>query len=136
MVDKNFLIINENEDDVTLKQKAVEFVRNIFGELNLDKISVKIENYTTEETPWIEWKCIEIKFNEFKYYNRIHGECVQSVSIELEDKGLQVFYINGQFKSLNVFQWMEGSLIQKVDTIYGVPKEKIYEEFNDYILTC
>lgn len=136
MNDKMFLIMKEDESDAILEQKVLEFVKNTFDESILDKISIEVDNYAYEETPWIEYKCIEIKFNEFKYYNQIHGECVESVGMVLEDKGLQPFYADGQFISLNVLEWVQGVLIQKIDTIYGITKDKIYTGFTDYILTC
>lgn len=136
MIDKNFLIMSENGNEVTLVQKVVEFVKNTFGELVLNKISIEVDRDILEEPTWIDVIDIKIAFNEYRYYNKVHGECVETIWMMLEDKGLKPFYIDGKFVSLHVFECTQAMPIQKTDMIYGIHKDKIYEDFSDYILTC
>lgn len=136
MVDKNFLIISENENNITLEQKVAEFVKNTFGELGLDKISIEIYRCILQRDMWKEGMDIKIEFNDFKYFDKAYGECVETIWLKLEEKGLQPFYIDGKFQSLRVFERISGMPIQKTDIIYGVHKDKLYDDFNNYILTC
>lgn len=134
MIEKNFLIIDENEE--TLEQKVVEFVKNTFGELQLNEISIEVDSCILEEPTWTDVMYIKITFNEHRYYNKANFECVETISMMLEDNGLKPFYIDGKFVSLRVFGCTQVMPIQKTDMIYGIHKDKIYEDFIDYILTC
>lgn len=136
MIDKNFIILNEYEDETTLEEKVVEFLKYTFGELVLDKIYVEVCSYIIEEPTWTDVIDIIIEFNEYKYFNKVHGECVESICITLEDKGFKPFYIKGKFVSLRVFEWTQALPIQKTEMVYGIHKDKIYKDFSNYILTC
>lgn len=138
MLDKQFLIIDEKENDIegTLEQRVIEFIKLTFGELLLDKISFEIDSYILREPLWTDGMNIKINFNDFKYFNKVHGECVESIWMTLEDKGLKPFYIDGKFISLLVFEWVEAIPIQKAEFVYGIHKDKIYKDFGNFILTC
>lgn len=132
----SFLIIDE--ENVDLEEKVHKFIIKKFGEKLLDKILIDI--YTDEEdigTPdYTEYLTIEIKFKEYTYNNKAYGKQIESVGMVLENKGLQPFYIDGKFVTLNVYEWIQGNIIQKHDTIYGFNKDEISDEFTDFILTC
>lgn len=140
MSDKNFLIIDGNKSyemlEEELKEKVVDFLKDIFGEVVLRKISVEVYSYIKEEPILTDMLNIKIEFNEYTYFNRVHGECVETIWIVLESKGLKPFYIDGKFVSFHVFEWIEAITIQDTDNVYGIHKDKIYEDFSNYILTC
>lgn len=138
MIDKSFLIIDENEDEieVTLEEKAFEFLQHTFGEIISNKISVEAYSYISEEPTWRDMMDIKINFEDYKYFNKVHGECVETIWMTLEDKGLKPFYIDGKFISLRVFEWVEAIPIQKAEFVYGIHKDKIYKNFGNFILTC
>lgn len=140
MSDKNFLIIDGNKSyemlEEELKEKVVGFLRDTFGEVVLRKISVEVYSYIEEDPIWTDMLDIKIEFNEYTYFNKVHGECVETIWMTLEDKGLKPFYVDGRFVTLQVFEWIQGMPIQKTEMIYGIHKDKIYEDVNNYILTC
>lgn len=140
MSDKNFLIIDGNKSyemlEEELKEKVVDFLKDTFGEVVLRKISVEVYSYIKEEPIWTDMLDIKIEFNEYTYFNRVHGECIESIWLALEDKGLKPFYVDGEFISFHVFEWIEAIQIRDTDNVYGIHKDKIYKDFSDYILTC
>lgn len=140
MSDKNFLIVDGNKSyeilEQEVKEKVIGFLKDTFGEVVLRKVSVEVYSYIKEEPIWTDMLDIKIEFNEYKYFNGVHGKCAETIWLILENKGLKPFYIDGQFVSFQVFEWIQGMPIQKAETIYGIHKDKIYEDVNNYILTC
>ena len=136
MVDKQFLILNENEDETILEQKMIEFIKITFGELFLDKISISVYGYALIEPDYKEGLNVEIEFKDYKYFDNLYKECIELIEISLEDKGLKPFYIGGKFISRHVFEWIQGNRIQKAKMIYGIDKDKLYKDFGNFMLTC
>jgi hypothetical protein len=136
MVRKRFLILDEGDFE-DLEQRVENFVVKTFGKPILDKVEIKVEAYETElNNVFIDEVTIKLSFKEFPYINKVHGVLHESISMTLESKGYQPFYIDGKFVSMIVCEWVQGGLIQHQKEIYGVDTNKLYEMFNDFMLTC
>jgi len=146
MLDKRFIVteLDFEEIEVALTEKIEEFILLKLGTLASKQTDVLVEyqEYIDEGLRCFkdELRCelwVTVTFNQYKYMHKPeYGEHLESIGAIFEYKGKKPFYINGEFVSRNVFEWMQGMPIQKNEVIYGIGKDKLGEMFDDLITTC
>ena len=144
-IDKSFIISEYDLEEIEsfMEEKLHKFAVDTFG-LEISKnIKVKAEyiEYMDEYMRCFkdELRCelwLEVSFPQYNYLNKGYGVREESVSMMLEYKGSKPFYIDNKFESRNVFEWIQGGIIQKCERIYGIGKDELYEMFNDYMMDC
>ena len=144
-INKNFIVSEYDLDEIEaiMEEKLHKFVVETFGEENYKNIKVKAEyiEYMDDNMRCFkdEFRCelwLEVIFSQYNYLIKGHGVRNESISMMLEYNGSKPFYIDGKFESRNVFEWIQGGIIQKCESIYGIDKEDVYEKFNDYMMDC
>ena len=144
-IDKNFIVSEYDLDEIEtiMEEKLHNFVVETFGEEISNNIKVKAEyiEYMDDNMRCFkdEFRCelwLEVSFPQYNYLIKDHGVRNESVGMMLEFKGSQPFYIDGKFESRNVFEWIQGGIIQKCEMIYGIGKDEVYDRFNEYMLDC
>ena len=144
-IDKSFIMSEYDLEEIEsfMEEKLHKFAVDTFG-LEISKnIKVKAEyiEYMDEYMRCFkdELRCelwLEVSFPQYNYLNKGYGVREESVSMMLEYKGSKPFYIDNKFESRNVFEWIQGGIIQKCESIYGIGKDELYEMFNDYMMDC
>jgi len=146
-IDKNFIVTECGLDEI---EEVMQIRLNDFAKANFDfykepftdiEIKAEYSEYSDENMRCFKDElrcelCLSVIFHEYTYENKAYGEQAESIGIILEYKGIQPFYINGKFDSMNVFEWIQGMPIQKHDKIYGIDKNELYKEFNVCMLDC
>jgi len=144
-INKNFIVSEYDLDEIEaiMEEKLHKFAVDTFGEETSKNINVKAEyiEYIDDNMRCFkdEFRCelwLEVIFSQYNYLIKGHGVRNESVGMMLEFKGSQPFYIDGKFVSRNVFEWIQGMIIQKCEMIYGVEKNEVYEKFNEYMMDC
>lgn len=129
---QNFLIAEE----INLEQLCDDFIKQTFG--GNENITYDVSYYEENLfTPDYRLEIYaEIIFNSYKYVNGLGDERNETICVVFEDKGLKPFYIDGEFKTMEVYEAHTWCPIQKHDFIYGIEKEKLANMFYDFITTC
>jgi len=144
-INKNFIVSEYDLEEIesAMEEKLHNFVIETFGEETSKNIKVKAEyvEYMDDNMRCFkdEFRCelwLGVSFPQYNYLIKGHGVRNESVGMVLEFKGGQVFYIDGKFESRNVFEWIQGMIIQKCEKIYGIGKDEVYEKFNEYMMDC
>jgi len=145
-MDKNFIVtsLEFDELEISLKDKIDKFLIDKLGSFAARQCESKVEyvEYIDEDVKCFKdtFRCelfVEIEFKPYKYKNeKMSEERVESVGAVFEYKGMQPFYIDGKFISMNVFEWTQGMIVQKHDKIFGINKDKIYEMIQDVVMDC
>jgi len=144
-INKSFIVSEYDLDKIEsiMEEKLHNFAVDTFGEEISKNIKVKAEyiEYMDDNMRCFkdEFRCelwLEIIFLQYNYLVKGHGVRNESIGMMLEFKGSQPFYIDGKFVSGNVFEWIQGGIIQKCEMIYGIGKDEVYERFNDYMMDC
>ena len=144
-IDKNFIVSKYDLEEIEsyMEEKLHKFVVETFGIETSKNIKVKAEyvEYMDDNMRCFkdELRCelwLEVSFPQYNYLIKGHGVRNESISMMLEYKGSKPFYIDGKFESRNVFEWIQGGIIQKCESIYGIEKDEVYERFNDYMMDC
>lgn len=143
MSNKTFLILDLDyviEDNIPeLEEKIREFIIKTFSETNVKNITSKAQIFFDEEDENItedstEFLKLEMEFTEYKRSK--FTDIPESMSIFLKSRGLQPFYINGKFVALEVFEFVNGLPLQDYKEVYEIDKDTLYDEFENYMLTC
>jgi len=144
-ISKNFIVSEYDLEEIEsyMEEKLHSFVVETFGEETSKHIKVKAEyiEYQDDDMRCFkdELRCelwLEVSFPQYNYLIKGNGVRNESIGMMLEFKGSKVFYIDGKFQSRNVFEWIQGGIIQKCDKIYGYGKDEVYEKFNEYMMDC
>lgn len=144
-INKNFIVSEYNLDEIeaVMEEKLNKFALETFGYGNSKNIEVKAEyvEYMNEDMKCFkdELRCelwLNVIFSQYNYLIKENVVRNESVGIMLEFKGSQPFYIDGKFESRNVFEWVQGTPVQKCESIYGVSKDEVYNRFNEYVMDC
>lgn len=138
MKEKRFLIcsIDHEEAEIQIRNLLVQFLDQTFKNhpnFNFKNINIEIEDFDID-TPNTDLSII-ITFNDYSYVNALNEVNAESLMMVLENKWRQPFYINGKFESRIVYEWSSTGLIQKND-IYGIEKDIVNKEFENFVLTC
>jgi hypothetical protein len=131
----NFLVTEDFDFD--FEEVCNKFIRDTFPN-HVDDISVRI-SYSDNDmfTPmYKESVFVQIMFNQYSWVNNLGNERTESVGIDLQNNGLKPFYIDGKFKTMDVYEVCSLYPIQKNDTIYGMEKQLIMDMFEAYIANC
>jgi len=144
-IDKKFIVSEYDLEEIetVMEEKLHKFAVDTFGIETSKNIKVKAEyvEYIDEDVKCFKdtFRCelwLEVIFPQYNYLIKEHGVRNESISMMLEYNGSKPFYIDGKFESRNVFEWIQGGIIQKCESIYGIGKEEVYEKFNDYMMDC
>jgi len=145
ITNKSFIVSEFDLDEIEtdMEEKLHKFAVDTFGEETSKNINVKAEYLEYQDDGMRcfkdEFRCelwLEVSFPQYNYLIKGHGVRNESIRMMLEFKGSQVFYIDGKFESRNVFEWIQGGIIQKCEKIYGFGKDEIYKKFNEYMMDC
>jgi len=136
---RNFLVTEEADFEANFEAMCEQFIIETFGEDKLNNgISVSV-NYWDKDMftrNYTQSILVEIVFYSYKWVNGLNEERNETIGVCFENKNLQPFYIDGKFKTMEVYQCVSCHPLQKHDNVYGFEKEVIQNMFYDYITTC